>query len=142
METDLHLCFVFLTVPPPTTTVDGNSICAIYINTNHCIYLSFYLLTVARSQLRLIRPHQNTNFFVRINRSDELRVPFNIGSQWSVSREIIRLKRNNELSAVICIYFGIAQQTYTKLDAIEFLSCVTEYVQKKMWPFLTNLIQS
>ena len=25
------------------------------------------------------------NFFVRIKRSDELRVPFNIGSQWSVS---------------------------------------------------------
>ena len=29
------------------------------------------------SRLRLIRPHQNT-IFVRINRSDELRVPFNI----------------------------------------------------------------
>ena len=35
------------------------------------------------SRLRLIRPHQNT--FVRINRSDELRVPFNMVSQWSVS---------------------------------------------------------
>ena len=37
------------------------------------------------SRLRLIRPHQNTNFLVRINRSDELRVPFNIVSQWSMS---------------------------------------------------------
>ena len=30
------------------------------------------------SRLRLIRPHQNINIFVRINHSDELKVPFNI----------------------------------------------------------------
>ena len=35
---------------------------------------------------------------VRINRCDELRVYFNIGSQWSVSREIVRMKQHAELS--------------------------------------------
>ena len=41
----------------------------------------FLVFTFNYSRLRLIRPHQNTNFFVRINRGDELRVPFNIGTQ-------------------------------------------------------------
>ena len=38
------------------------------------------------------------NFFARIKRGDELRVAFNIGSQWSVSREIVRIKHSVELS--------------------------------------------
>ena len=38
------------------------------------------------------------NFFVRINQGAELRVHLNIGSQWSVSREIVRIKHSAELS--------------------------------------------
>ena len=38
------------------------------------------------------------NFFVRINHGNELRVPFNMGSQWSVSRGIVRIKCSDELS--------------------------------------------
>ena len=60
--------------------------------------LSYFLLkTTKYSRLRLICPHQNT-IFVRINHRDELRVPFNIGSQWSVSREIGQIKHSVELS--------------------------------------------
>ena len=40
-----------------------------------------------------------SQIFEQINRGDELRVPFNIGSQLSVSREIVRIKRSVELSA-------------------------------------------
>ena len=36
------------------------------------------------SQLRLIRPHQNTILLYELNVSEELRVPFNIWSHWSV----------------------------------------------------------
>ena len=38
------------------------------------------------------------NFFVRINRGDELRIPFNIGCQWNLSREIVQIKCSDELS--------------------------------------------
>ena len=46
------------------------------------------------SQLRLIRHPQKFRFSVRINQDAELRVHFNIGSQWSVSREIVRIKHS------------------------------------------------
>ena len=40
---------------------------------------------------------------VQIIRSAKLTVLFNIGSQWSVSREIVRIKCSDELSVVNCI---------------------------------------
>ena len=53
------------------------------------------------SQLRLIRHHQNSGKLSELSELDwsaELTVLFNKGNQWSVSREIVRIKHSAELS--------------------------------------------
>ena len=72
-------------------TITSTFLCCTAISLH--AHIRTHTCTHMYSQLQLIRHHQNS-YFVWINWGAKLRVHFNIGSQWSVSEEIVRIKHS------------------------------------------------